>query len=106
VYDAWGATLANNFQSGYNEPCRFDSEGNPLDSSGCTTRRVGAYSVWDIQGRYTAYRNLTLSVGIRNFMNTAPPLSNQGNNFQVGIDPSYGDPRGAMFYGAVRYAFN
>ena len=48
----WGATLANNFQLGYSEPCILDGDGNSLDASGCLTRRVGSYSVWDAQVRY------------------------------------------------------
>src|SRR5262249_37081808 len=40
TYGVWAATLANNFQSGYNELC------NDNDASGCTMRRVGSYSVW------------------------------------------------------------
>ena len=99
TYGPWGATLANNFQSDYTEPCLGG------DVSGCTTRPVGSYSVWDLQGRYTGFRNMTLTLGIRNGLDTAPPISNQGNNFQVGIDPTYADPRGRMFYGAIRYAF-
>jgi len=97
----WGATLANNYQSGYSEPC------SELDTSGCATRRVGSYSVWDLQGRYTGFKNLTLAAGIRNALNTSPPVSNQvqAGTFQVGIDPSYADPRGRMYYGALQYVF-
>jgi len=105
MYGAWGATLANTYQSGYSEPCNKDSDGNSLDASGCDTRRVGSYSVWDIQGPYTGQKNLTLSLGIRNLLDTPPPVTNQGNTFQVGMDPNYGDPRGRMYYGTVRYAF-
>jgi len=36
---------------------------------------------------------------------TAPPLTNQQDAFQVGYDPTYVDPRGRTFYAAVRYAF-
>jgi iron complex outermembrane receptor protein len=96
---AWGGTLANNYQSGYSEPC-IDG-----DASGCATRRVGSYSVWDLQGRYTGFKNLTLAAGIRNVLNTSPPVSNQRSTFQVGIDPSYADPRGRMYYGALQYVF-
>jgi len=92
----WGATLANTYQSGYWEYC------NETDSSGCDTRRVNAYTVWDLQGRYTGFANLTLTLGIRNVLDTPPPLTNKNSN---GTDPSYADPRGRMFYGALRYVF-
>ncbi len=86
-------------------PSPFDPAENTADPSGCTTRNVGSYTVWDLQGRYTGFRNMTLTLGTRNALDTPPPLSNQSNRAQVGIDPTYADPRGRMFYGAVRYAF-
>jgi hypothetical protein len=46
------------------------------------------------------------TLGIRNLADTAPPLTNQyGASFHIGIDPVYADPRGRVFYGAIRYAF-
>jgi iron complex outermembrane receptor protein len=99
----WGATVAQNFQLGY-------SEDDPLTcdpSTGtCTgSRRVGSYSVIDLQGRYTGVRNLTLSIGVRNVLDRAPPLATGGTQFQIGYEATYGDPRGRIFYGAVRWAF-
>jgi iron complex outermembrane recepter protein len=92
----WGATLANTYQSGYLEGCSF------TDPTGCDSRRVGPYTVWDLQGRYTGITNLTLTLGIRNALDAPPPLTTATS---VGIDPSYADPRGRMFYGALRYVF-
>jgi iron complex outermembrane receptor protein len=99
AYGPWGATLANNYQSGYTEPC------TPRDPSGCKTRSVNSYSVWDLQARYTGLKNTTLTLGVQNALNTAPPASNQTVDFQVGIDPSYADARGRTFFGALRYVF-
>ena len=101
----WAATLANNIQLGYDEPCILDDDGNSLDASGCLTRRVGSYSVWDVQLRYSGLKNTTLTLGVRNFLDRSPPLTNQSDAFQVGYDPTYADPRGRTFYGAIRYAF-
>jgi iron complex outermembrane receptor protein len=95
----WSATLANTLQTGYTEPCL---EG---DVSGCATRRVGSYSIWDFQARFTGLRNATLALGVRNLLNTPPPVTNQTTTFQYGIDPAYADPRGRMFYGSFQYAF-
>ena len=75
-YGPWAATLAQNYQDGYTEPCVTDLNGVSLDASGCTKRRVGSYSVFDLQGRYTGFRNVTLTLGVRNLFDTAPPLSN------------------------------
>jgi len=71
----------------------------PLD------RRVGSYSVIDLQGRYNGSAKLSLSLGVRNLLDRAPPLSNQRGTFQVRIDPTYGDPRGRMWYAAARYSW-
>jgi iron complex outermembrane receptor protein len=96
----WGATLANTYQSGYAEPDLLTCEET------CTgTRRVGTYSVWDVQGRYSASRDASLAIGVRNLLDRAPPLSNQTAAFTVGMDPSYADPRGRMFYATLHYAF-
>lgn len=100
AFGPWGATLANNYQSGYSEPC------SPYDPSGCALRGVGSYSVWDVQVRYSAGANTVLSLGIRNMLDTVPPLTAQYGAWQVGIDPSYADPRGRMFYAALSYAFD
>ena len=54
---------------------------------------------------YTGLRNLTASLGVRNLLDASPPLSNQDQSFQVGIDPTYADPRGRMYCCAIRYAF-
>jgi iron complex outermembrane receptor protein len=107
TYGPWGATLAQTFQEGYSEPDFTTCDANFVCPG---TRRVGSYSVWDLQGRYQAFDKVTLMLGIRNALNTPPPISNQfgGNNdfnAQVGIDPTYADPRGRMYYGAIRYAF-
>jgi iron complex outermembrane receptor protein len=91
----FGLTFAQNFQLGYNED-DFVTGG---------TRRVGDYTLYDLQGRWTGFRNVELRLGVRNLFDRAPPVSNQNNNFQVGYDPSYGDPRGRIFYGGVRVSF-
>jgi iron complex outermembrane receptor protein len=101
----WGATLAQTFQLGHTEPDLLTC-GDVGTISTCTgTRHVGSSSVWDLQGRYTGFPNLRLSLGVRNLFDTAPPLTVQANTFQVGYDPTSGDPRGRMYYVAVQYAF-
>jgi iron complex outermembrane receptor protein len=62
--------------------------------------------VWDLQARYTGLKNTTFTLGVRNALDRAPPLSNQGESFQKGYDPSIADPRGRMFYAAVSYTFD
>jgi iron complex outermembrane receptor protein len=103
---AWGATLANTYQSGYRECDLFTFD---PDTGVCPgTRHVASYTVWDLQGRYTGLRNATFSLGVRNLFDRAPPVSTTSatsGTFQAGIDPTYGDPRGRMYYAAIRYVF-
>jgi iron complex outermembrane receptor protein len=91
----WSATAGQTFQTGYTDE-------NPFDGS---SRRVGSYSLWDLQASYTGLRNLTLTAGIHNLFNRDPPASNQTAEQQRGYDPLYGDPRGASYYVTLHYAF-
>ncbi|MEJ7667819.1 MAG: TonB-dependent receptor [Casimicrobiaceae bacterium] len=94
----WGVTVAQNYQHHYLEP----------DISPGATREfrtVGTYSVWDLSGRYTGFKNTTLTLGVRNLFDRDPPFTSQGATFQVGYDRTYADPLGRFYYGSVRYAF-
>jgi iron complex outermembrane receptor protein len=104
----WGATLAQNFQLGYKEVDRTTCADitQPLTRANCPgDRRVGSYSVLDLQGRYNGFASLSLSFGVRNLLDRAPPVSNQGSTFIVGVDPNYADARGRTWYAGARYAF-
>jgi iron complex outermembrane receptor protein len=68
-------------------------------------RRVGSQSTWDLQGSYTGFKNLTLTLGVKNLMDTNPPFTNSNLAFQAGYDPSNYDARARFVYGSVRYAF-
>jgi iron complex outermembrane receptor protein len=92
---AWGATFAQNYVLGYTEP----------SLTGPGNRRVGDVEMYDFQGRFTGFKNVSVSLGVRNLFDRAPPTSNQDFTFQVGYDPSYGDPRGRMYYGTVTVSF-
>ena len=97
-YGSWGATLAQNFSSGYTDE-------NFIDLAKTIERRVGAYEVWNAQGTYAGFRNATIALGIKNLFDRAPPLSNQSTFGQVLYDPRYADPRGRYMYGSVTYSF-
>ena len=66
-YGPWSATLGNTYQSSYID-VQTDPDGN--------LRRVGALSLWDLQGTYTGFKNLTLTLGVKNLMDQNPPLTN------------------------------
>jgi iron complex outermembrane recepter protein len=101
VYDIgnWDASLTDHYQKGYH------------DSNGAITgaiRKVGAYNTLDGQLSYHLAKAWTITAGIINIGDTAPPYTNYGssaNNFIGGYDESYGDPRGRFIYGRVAFQF-
>jgi iron complex outermembrane receptor protein len=92
----WALSVAQNYQSSY-----VDTNPDPNGD----TRRVSSMSLFDVQGSYNGFRNVTLTVGAKNVLDTNPPLTNQNLTFQAGYDPNYYDPRARFIYGSVRIAF-
>jgi len=92
----WSATIANTYQTSYTDQ-QTDLDGN--------LRTVGSLSLWDLQGSYTGFKNLKLTLGVKNLFDENPPVSNQQSTFIVGFDPSYYDPRARFVYGQVSYRF-
>jgi iron complex outermembrane recepter protein len=95
-YGPWGATVAQNFSLGYIDE-KLNASGNE--------RRVGTNDVWDAQSTYTGLRDTTITLGIKNLFDCAPPFSNQSTFGQVMYDPRYADPRGRLFYAKLALAF-
>ena len=97
----WGATIVQTFQSGYEDTNFFPARLQPPPEP----RRVSSYDVWDLQVRYTGFRNWSIAAGVRNLFDRDPPFTNQSSGPQIGYDPSYADPRGRAYYARVTYAF-
>jgi iron complex outermembrane recepter protein len=97
-FGPWGATLGQSWQKEYNDLA--PTGGTPL-------RRVRSYALYDLQARYSGFKNLELRAGVRNLFDEDPPYSNAGGNtsFQGGYDAGYGDPRGRYFYAGLTYKF-
>lgn len=72
------------------------------------TRRIGTYDELDVQVAYAGIKNLTLTGGVRNLLDRAPPfsLTNASDNqyTQMGFAEQYSN-RGRFFYGSVNYKF-
>lgn len=92
----WSATLGNSYQSSYTD-WQTDLDGN--------LRTVSSMSLWDLQVTFKGIRNLSLTVGAKNLLDTNPPATNQQNSFQSGFDPSYYDPRARVVYATGTYTF-
>jgi iron complex outermembrane receptor protein len=87
----WSATLTQNVVASY------------TDASG--DRQVGSVETYDLVGQWAGFKGLQLTLGIKNLFDRDPPASNQGQTFQVGYDPRYGDPMGRTFFGRISYLF-
>jgi iron complex outermembrane receptor protein len=97
----WSFTLAQQYQSRYQ-----DIPGTNEDT---TDRHVSAYTLYHFFSSYSGVidKNLKVTFGIRNLLNTKPPYTNAGgqNYFQAGYDPGYVDPRGRTFLLSATYKF-
>ncbi len=96
----WSGTLTQNFQKAY-----VDVLGN-FAPAGSTPRMVAEYQTFDAQGSYSGFKNLKLTLGLKNLIDTNPPYTNNTSNFLGGYDSSYADVRGRFVYGSVSYRFN
>ena len=92
----FSATLQQTFYRGYR-----DQNLNPDGS----VRRVEDYELWDLSGTYRGFKNFTLRAGLKNLLDTKPPVSNQVYSFLAGYDPNYTDPRGRALYASLAYSF-
>ena len=92
----WTVVLGNSYQSSYTDA------GTDLDGN---ERTVSSMSLWDLQVVWKGFKNLSLTLGAKNILDTNPPKTNQQNTFQVGFDPSYYDPRSRVVYATATYSF-
>ncbi len=101
IYDIgnFDASLTQHYQKKYH-----DSNSN-ITGVG---REVSAYDTFDGQMSYHVTKAWTVTLGVINIADAAPPYANyasSANNFIGGYDLSYGDPRGRFVYGNVGYQF-
>ncbi|RQO55967.1 hypothetical protein DBR47_19070 [Paucibacter sp. KBW04] len=68
-------------------------------------KQVSAYDLWNLQGQYKGFKNLNLTLGVRNLADKKPPVTVQEDYFQVGFDPTYADVKGRTFYARANYKF-
>jgi iron complex outermembrane receptor protein len=98
TFGAYGLGLTNRYKSGYTDQ-------NDPTATDLVNHHVGAYSLWDIDGSWAVTKSITVVGGVRNLLDTTPPLSNQGATFQVGFDPRFTDPTGRAYYLRGTFSF-
>lgn len=94
----WNVTLGQKYISSYT-----DQNGETVPTE--YHQDVKAYSLWSVAATYTGIKNLSVTAGIKNLLDTDPPFSNQAFTFQRGYDPRFGDPMGRTFYLRGSYKF-
>jgi iron complex outermembrane receptor protein len=95
-------TLANQFSSSYTDQ---NTTYDPVSNSLLASRKVSAYSLWDLTGSWKIDKRFKLRAGVLNLANTTPPFSNQAYYFLAGYDPTYTDPRGRSAFVSMNYSF-
>ncbi len=95
TYGPWAANLNQTLRAWLH-----DEPADDVDAAASAT-----YSVWDLNGAYTGFKNWTLTLGVKNLFDRDPPYSRQTKAFQIGYDPALADPTGRFFYGSVKYTF-
>lgn len=100
-YGPWAATLTENFLKG-----TYDAFPDPTTAQ---PRKVGNYDIWNLSGSYAGFTGWQLSAGIKNLFNRNPPFTNQrftaDSGAPAGYDPTYANPIGRVFWGAITYTF-
>lgn len=97
----WSGTLSQSYTSGY-----LDEVPSGVVPPGFDPY-VKAYIVYNTSVTYTGFKNLTLSGGIKNLLNTDPPFTAHNVDFAAGAgwDPRVADPRGRAFTARATYRF-
>ena len=86
---AFSAGLAGHYKSGYvDQNTTSEFPGNV----------VGSYATYDAFVGWSITKKISITYGIRNLFDKAPPLSNQVYTFQAGYDPRYTDTVGRTHY--------
>ena len=97
----WAGRLTQNYQSSYLDAGPWSGAQDGTDS-----RPIDAFKTYDVVAAYTGFKNLTLRLGVKNVLDTLPPVvATTGNYFQSGYDPTYFDPHGRYVYLAGSYKF-
>jgi iron complex outermembrane recepter protein len=70
--------------------------------------RVRPYSIFNLMASYSGFKNLTLTAGVKNLLDTDPPFANSyDTNTGSGSswEPRVADPRGRSFVVSAEYRF-
>ena len=113
--DRFTHALTANYHSGYTDQVysEDDSVVREVGADGSLgdyvafKRRVSSYTTFDWQSKIALSKQFTLTAGIKNIADIAPPFTirNAGGGNQSGYDGRYTDPLGRQFYLVGSYKF-
>jgi len=113
--DRFTHALTANYHSGYTDQVysEDDSVVRAVGADGSLgdyvafKRRVSSYTTLDWQSKISLSKQFTLTAGIKNIADIAPPFTirNAGGGNQSGYDGRYTDPLGRQFYLVGSYKF-
>ncbi|PRC94183.1 TonB-dependent receptor [Solimicrobium silvestre] len=95
--NVWSTTLSQQFMTGYHDQNQQVAAQYYQD--------VSSYSIWNLTGTYSGFKNVTLTAGLKNLFDKNPPFTNQGTTFQQGYDPRFTNPVGRALYLRGTYRF-
>ena len=100
----WASTLSQTFTDGYE--AEKDGFGSGFTSPNAPSK-IKSYTLYNLSGSYTGYKNLTITAGIKNLLDTKPSFSNHNvdNVAGAGWDGRVGDPRLRAFFLRLNYKF-
>ncbi len=93
----WKATVSQRYNSGLTDL-------TPRAGSNAALTKVDAYSQFNINAKYTGFKNLTLSAGINNVTQEWPPLT-ANTIYSGGYITSMSDMLGRVYRFSVEYKF-
>lgn len=100
----WSSNLSQTYYAGYEgERDGYGSGFTPAQ----TPTRIGSYATYDLTATYTGIKNLSVTAGVKNVLDTKPSFSshNVDNVAGAGWDARVGDPRLRSFILRMSYKF-
>jgi iron complex outermembrane receptor protein len=105
--DLWNVTLSGIYRDGYEDQNRGPTAagGGNYTSIQPYTRRVAAYTTFNLVGSYTGIKGLAITGSIINLDNVRPPFTwhNVDSAAGAGWDPRMADPRGRTWGLSLRW---
>lgn len=96
----WSGRFSQSYTRGYKDE-------EPFNIPPGFSPDVKAYIVYNASATYTGFKNTTITLGIKNLLNTDPPFTAHNVDFAggAGWDPRVANPRGRAFTARLSYKF-